>query len=272
MSKLPLSITGVVLMALISVMPVRAQAAAAYVLDLEGTWFYNGLNRLKPGDTLPAGSVIIRRSAFSGDYLTLCDSRGRKLEYASRKCAGQDCSHAIELQPAASSSVAGTVGAYVVAGFNVFISRTLPSPPKKRSRLARGGGLSEGVVKLTDGLADLSSVLSSEGEQYLRWRPISLKDVSSEWTRPVKMENGALISGFRPGLYEVHMMRRNGTSFEPTASAWVLMLDPADFEKAAESFQESRKIAETWKNDVKPETIQLFLHTSLDVLAEGIVR
>jgi len=263
--KLVMSFSGVFILIGFTAISLAAQSPVGYVLEIEGNWVLIGSNALSQGEKLPAAGSIRRQSASRDDRITIADMRGNILD--SRNCENGNCSRVIKLpRKAPSNSLVDAVVGSLMEWFQT-------SPRRKDLNQSRNDGLSEDVVKLTDGNIDLSSVLETQGEQYLRWRVVSQKeDSAADWTKPIKLDKTALVSGFQPGLYEIDLMRRNGSNFEPIAAAWILVATPADYEKTRASFQEVQKLTKKWGDRVKPETTRLFLQASLDNLARKAVK
>ena len=241
--------------------PSVAQATAGYVLEQRGIWVLSGSSApLTRGQKLPAGGTIRRRSNSGDDYITIADTRMNLLPSASRNCANGDCSRAIILpRPAAQRS-------YLGRAYDALMATIFGSTESNDANLNRTGGSAEGVVEEKDGKVALNSILKAEGEQYLRWRTITFA-AAGEWSQPVKLDENAAVSGLEPGLYEINIMRSNGTNYEPTGSSWLLVTSLEDHEKTAASFKEDRDLSDRWGDKVRPETKRLFLRASLENLA-----
>jgi hypothetical protein len=246
-----------------------AQSSVGYVVEAKGTWVLNGSTPLSQGQKLPAAGSIRRQSSSPDDRITIADMRGNILERASRNCAASNCSGAIILpRKAPSNWWLNAASAALGAAAETIVG----SPNPRSSHLSRSGDLSDNVVKLTDSNLDLNSVLSREGEQYLRWRVVSLSSSTADWTKPIKLDQTELLAGFHPGLYEINLVRSNGSNFEPVAEAWILVATPAAYAKTRASFQAVQKLVDKWDDKVKPETTRLFLRASLDNLARQAVK
>ncbi|MGD9561511.1 MAG: hypothetical protein AB7F88_04930 [Pyrinomonadaceae bacterium] len=238
---------------------IPAQTTVAYVLERRGTWTLgNSASGLTPGQKLPAGGFIRRRSTSPDDYITIVDLQRKVI--GSQSCSS-NCSGSIALPRASRTSGARS-------WFQAVMAVIFASPYKDDSNLIRSGGLPEGVVKYGDGNVDLSSMIEPEGTQYLRWRTIK-KPAAGEWSKPVKLGKDMIVSGLKPGLYEINLMRSNGSGYEPTASSWILVTTPADHEKTSAAFQEMRRTTDEWGTSVRPETKRLVLRAALENLTEG---
>lgn len=261
---------GVVTLMVLAAIPLVAQSGVGYVADIKGTWVLNHSRTLLLGETLPAAGSIRRQSSSPDDRITIADMRSKILEPLSRKCENGNCSRVIILPGKAPSNwwldAAG-------AALGAAAKTVRQSPRRKRLVESRSGELSEDVVKLIDGNIDLSSGLQPEGEQYLRWRVTSQKDDGlADWTKPIKLDKTALVPGFQAGLYEINLVRSNGSNFEGLATAWILVATPADYEKMRASFLEVQELTKKWGDNVKPETTRLFLQATLDNLARQAVK
>lgn len=267
MKKLITRFSGVLIVIGFAAISLAAQSPVGYVVEIEGNWVLNGSNALSLGEKLPAAGSIRRQSSSRDDRITIADMRGNVLEPVSRNCGNGNCSGVITLPRQARASSLWNVA------FDTVMEAIWGSPNRYSAHRSRSGEISDGVVKLTDGKIDLSSVLKIQGDQHLRWRVISQKeDSAAEWTKPVKLEKTALVSGFQPGLYEINLVRSNGGNYEPVASAWILVATAADYEKAQASFRAAQELTKTWGDKVRPESMQLFLQASLDNLARKAVK
>ncbi len=265
MKKMITRFSGVFIAISFAAISLAAQSTVGYVVEIEGNWVLSGSNTLSQGEKLPVGGSIRRQSSSRDDRITIADMRGSILD--SRNCENGNCSRVINLpRKAPSNSLVDAVVGSLMEWFQT-------SPRRKDLNQSRNDGLSEDVVKLTDGNIDLSSVLKTQGEQYLRWRVISQKEDSvADWTKPIMLDKTALVSGFQPGLYEINLMRSNGSNFEPIAAAYILVATPADYEKTRASFQEVQKLTKKWGDKVMPKTTRLFLQASLHNLARKAVK
>ena len=270
LGKLVTKFASVIIVLGLASISIAAQSSIGYVVDYKGTWVLNGSKTLTWGSELPSRGSIRHRSSASEDFITIVSMRAKVLPGTSRSCAKDDCSRVISLpETASSNALLGVVGAV----FGSIAETVRQAPHRKRPVESRGGDLSEAVVNLADDKIDLSSVLKMQGEQYLRWRRVSLKeDSAADWTKPVKLEKTALVSGFQPGLYEISLVRSNGSNFEPVASAWILVATPADYEMMRASFLKVQELTREWGDQVRPETTRLFLQATLDNLARKAAK
>ncbi len=237
---------------------IPAQSTVAYVLERRGTWTLgNTAASLAPGQKLPAGGIVRRRSASPDDYITIANLQSKVI--ASQNCSS-NCSGIVPLPRAASTSGPRS-------WFQAVMATVFGSPYRDDSNMIRSGGLPEGVVEYANGKVNLSSIIEPEGVQYIRWRTVRTT-AAGEWGQPVKLGKDVIVSGPKPGLYEINLMRSNGSGLEPTASSWILVTAPADSEKNKAAFQEMRKITDEWETSVRPETKRRFLRAALESLAQ----
>lgn len=259
MKKLITKFSGVSIAMVLTAISLAAQSSVGYVVEIEGSWILNGSKTLSQGEKLPAGGSIRHQSSSRNDRLTIANMRGNVLESASRNCANENCSAVIILPRRAPSN----------SWLSALMELIRTAPPRDDLNQSRSGELSDDVVELTDDKIDLSSVMRTPGDKYLRWRPISQnKSGIADWTQPIKMDKTAIVSGFQPGLYEINLVRSNGSNFEPVASAWILVAAPADYENARASLQKVRDLIKTWGDKIKPKTKRLFLQVSLESLRD----
>ena len=262
-------LAGALIVMTFGAVSLAAQSTVGYVADFKGTWILNGSKTLSWGDSLPAAGSIRRQSSAGSDFITNADRRGKVIPSASRNCEG-DCSRVITLPgKAPSNSMLDAVGAV----FGTIAATVSEAPHRKRLHQIRSGELSEAVVTLTNSKIDLSTVLKTQGEQYLRWRVVSAKEArETEWTKPVKLDKTTLLSGFQAGLYEISLVRSNGGNFEPVAAAWILVTTAADYQTMQASFHEVQELIKQWGDNVRPETGRLFLQATLDTLARKAAK
>ena len=267
--KLIARLAGALIVMTLTAISLAAQSTVGYVADFKGTWILNGSKTLSWGDSLPAAGSIRRQSSAGDDFITNANMRGKVIPSASRNCEG-DCSRVITLPgKAPSNSMLDAVG----VAFGSIAATVSEAPHRKRLHQIRSGELSEAVVTLTNSKIDLSTVLKTQDEHYLRWRVVSAKeDREADWTKPIKLDKTALVSGFQPGLYEISLVRSNGGNFEPVAAAWILVATPAAYERLQASFHEVQELTKQWGDNVRPETKRLFLQATLDTLARKAAK
>ena len=241
---------------------IAAQASIGYVLDIEGNWFLNRTNPLAHGEKLPAGGSVRLDSTSRFGRIVIADLRGEVI--ISRNCSVDNCSRAFMLphQPAPKS--------LWNSAFEIVMKMISSAPSKYSAHRSRSGELNDGVLKLDGGTINFESVLSSQGEQYLRWRsstnPVG---VSNPWSPPQRIFDPRTISApeMKTGLYVFELMRRSGDTYETTSSAWLLITDDARYEAARSSFQEAKTLTEKWGESVKSQTARSYLLAKLDNLA-----
>lgn len=236
-------------------------AQAGYVVEAKGTWILNGSTKLSASREVPFSGRIIRRSDSADDRLRIADLRGVLI--VKRDCSTGNCSAPIVLPRNAPPGLLERSRSLLIAIFG----RGWFSGPQDDSNQARSSSLVDGVVESKDGWVGLAPVLTPLGEQYLRWRPIA-SGTPGDWSRPVKLAKPATITGLSPALYQMELMRTNGTSFEPLGSALALVCASSDYEAKRTSFAEARSIVQKWADDVEPETKRRFLQAALELLAQ----
>jgi hypothetical protein len=239
---------------------VRAQANIGYVLDVEGNWTLNRTNTLTHGERLPAGGSVRLDSASRFGRIVVADLRGEVI--ISRNCSVDNCSRAFVLpyQPPPKS--------LWNSAFEIIMKMISSAPSKYSAHRSRSGELNDGVLKMDGAVIDLAPVLSSQGEQYLRWRSMAKGDATA-WSQTQRIADRQTISapGLKPGLYVFELMRRSGLAYETTSSAWLLITDDARYVDAHESFQEAKALIKKWGETVKSQTARSYLLAKLDELA-----
>ncbi len=258
MTDLSRILTGLFTATILTI-PCAAQTTIGYVLESRGVWVLNGAEEVRRGRPLPASGSIRRRSSSNEDYITIADTGMRLIPTASRNCANEDCSRAIVL-PARTVS-----RSFLRRGYDALMAVLFRSSESSDLNINRGGRLADGVVKIEEGKADLAAVITVEGQQYIRWRVVTVGK-AGEWGRPVELGKNAAVSGLKAGLYEVNLMRSNGGGFESLDSAWLLAVSPSAYPKTAAAFNEAVDLTDQWADNVKPVTKRLFLRASLEEL------
>ncbi|MDQ3802774.1 MAG: hypothetical protein M3416_02840 [Acidobacteriota bacterium] len=249
---------------------VAGQTHVGYVLEIEGTWHLNGdasyalkrWQKLRPGNSISAGSPT------PGHRIVIASLNGGIIE--SRRCEVDDCSKPLRL------GGGGQRRSLPRVIFDATVELLLGSPDRYSLHRNRsyGGALADGVVKLEKGEVDLGPVIRTEGRFAVRWRALPRSGEAGNWSSPVALrpERGgpALVAAadLRPGLYEVNLMRSMAGSYEPFASAWVVVSSAAQYESLATSFRQAVALTEQWGSTVETETSRRFLRAHLDHLAE----
>jgi hypothetical protein len=257
--------------------PARAQDVA-YVLDVQGRWYVTQRPEkdLRKGHALRAGESVSPRPGFRiSDSIVILKTGGQML--ANRQCSRRgDCERPIRISgtpPATESATARLVQAVM--------SLWESDGPKFTALISRGATarLAEGVVKLADGRADLSSVLELSGGTYtLVWTPVSGSDAEKDagqrslsftWdpAHPVSIPAPDL----RPGLYDVSAY--SGASPSPdadvVADAWILVADAASYPQLGSRFAAAQSLTRQWTPEPRKGTIRSFLRASLFDLASS---
>jgi hypothetical protein len=245
----------------------KAQIYVGYVLEIRGNWYLNGnsSDTLQQRRKLPASSVIRIQSPNRDDLITVVDMGGKI--YDSRDCA-VNCSRSIRL-PAAPAQPTILGGLWQAA-----MDLLSGAPNRYSAHRSRGGEISEGVVKFTDGKIDLSPVLNIQGQNYLRWRAVPPDEKAEPGAWSETIESGKIVpfSEFKPGLYEFNVLRKIGSAYEPVSSAWILVSSAEDYEKTKKSYEQAIELTGQWEGKVKPKTAQSFLKAYLDELARKNLR
>lgn len=245
-----------------------AQSNVGIVVEIEGNWILNGSRQLSQAEPLPASGVIrLQPSGSRSDRIIISDLRGNFL--IGQNCAVDDCSRPITLprQPRASSL-------WGVA-YEEVMKMIWGSPNRYSKHSTRSNDISEGLAKLENGKIDLASVMGNRGKQYISWRRISPnKSETADWSETIMMDSDLTVSSsnFRPGLYEISLMRKFAGTYESTSSVWVLVVLPADYEKRQADFQKAQRLAQNWNDKFKSETVRMFLQAYLDYLSRASTK
>jgi len=260
---------GAVLFALSLAQAARAQQHVGYVLEMGGTWQL-GSQRISKGDQLPAGGVVSIQSPASDDHIVILDNNGRLL--ARRRCKVPDeCGRPIVLPRAnrARQSSAGILLDSVV--------KLLWGEPEKYILLrSRDQDLMDAVVRLDREKLDLGPALKQMAatDYHLRMREVAGDGKSGAWLKPFALKLNpsapAVVAapGLRPGLYEVASFSNANGVYIPTGdSAWVLVREGTEFEKAAAAEQEALALLAQWGDDVSSEVKRGFVRAHLSHLS-----
>ncbi len=230
-----------------------AQISAGYVVEVRGDWALNGGGSVRAAQKLPAGASIRRRSRASDDIIKIASLTGTLI--ADQNCA-KSCSGIVSLggRQAGAAEDIGIVRRILDA---ITGKSLLPS---WRNRQARNSSLREGVLRLDGGEVDISSVLKREGGQFLKWRRIAPDE--SAVNDPVRLTT-PILSGFSQGVYELTLVRSNGSDFEPVASSWVLISNKETFDADVAAFAEMKRVIDAWGDAVSTETKRSYLQATL---------
>jgi len=252
----------------LSTSSIAAQTPVGYVLELQGNWYLNRnvSSVLRRWQKLPPASSISIEKPTPDDYIVVVSLSGEIID--SRHCHVDNCLRPINLPRAPAQR------SWLQVMFQGTMDLLLGSPDRySRHGIRNLPALSDGVVKLEKGEIDFSPVLKNTGRYYLRWRARPRGGKAGNWSNPVSLNlkrgGTALVAvpDFKPGLYEVNLLRYEMGSYEPFASAWVLVSMPPEHENFAASFRQAVELTEQWESKVDSTTSRQFLHAHLDYLA-----
>jgi hypothetical protein len=135
--------------------------------------------------------------------------------------------------------------------------------------------LEEAVSLFDKGSLDLSSVFRNmpKGVYYLK-----LRDLQAEGTTTVvgpqrfdwdpQQASPLSITDLRSGVYEVRLLLRKGTRYEPTLSVWTLISSKSEFDRLSDSFRQAVRLTRKWQTTTTDETRRAVLRAYLEGLAE----
>ena len=233
-----------------------AQISAGYVIEVRGDWLLNGRSQVKASQKVPVGGAIRRRSSSPDDRIQIADLRGQLIPSASQDCRNR-CSGVISLASSRTHGAASQDRGYIERILAAITGSSLL--PSWTNRQARGGDLSDGVLRVDGEKIDIGPIIKREGEQLLKWRRI---DPNGQWSQPVRLSN-TVLSGFEAGVYDFALVRSNGTDFETVATSRVLVSKKEKFDSDLDAFNEMKKVVAGWGDAVSAEAKRSYLQGSL---------
>jgi hypothetical protein len=260
--------------------PVATQDAGL-VLKVKGEWFL-GQKAVIAGQTLPAGVKIYHRSQKPGeastfDAITVVLFDGRLESRSWDK--PESWNNPIQL-PGARLGPPSRWDSIVTAVMGVF-----PGHPQKFAQTSvrsPGADLSDAVVELTDGQANIAPVFNrmKKGTYLLLFQPINATDLTVENPplNPVEFDwqpNTRLPVrvNLQPGLYLLRLLSMHSEAHEPTgAQAWVLLSEQERYGKRSIAFQECIGLTEKWGKEAPDDAVHAFLRAYLTTLARQATR
>lgn len=241
----------------------RPMESVGFVLDVAGQWTLDGAPAagLRVGQALPAGATLRARAAQPRWRIVIALSDGSTLARTCGEPVGA-CGEALTM-PAAAHSQTGFWGRALAAASSLF------AHPQERyaSTLSRGGGGEDGVARLEAGALSVEGVLAGlpAGSYQVTLRPLAsqIEAVASSYKAP---GGGHLAApGLKPGLYELRASPQ--TDPDRSSSVWVLVVEPAAYQAAWESFESARATANSWATDARAAAVRSFLRAYLEELA-----
>lgn len=252
-----------------------AQAEVGVVLDVYGGWYIDGLGRqpLQKGDGVPAGGVLRIEAPAEADSIRIILSNGKPLV---RRCiiAGE-CSRPI-LLPRALPRETSTFEAIVEAGLRWFRRDTGRYSVHQVRSLK--GSLREAVLEARDGRVDFAPALAEMAKgtyqlcldadltpDPLLERGECPRQLSVVWDKP--LASPASHAPINPGLYQLIVLERRSSRLKRTMNtAWVLVGGPSPYARAAASFGDARRLADSWGEEIDEGTARGFLRAYLEYL------
>ncbi len=237
-----------------------AQTNIGYVLEIRGSWKLNGKTDLRQTQKLPASGVVSIKSPSRYDYIKIADLNG--VVQINKQCAAE-CSFTLPAAPAKTSYL-GTIFSSIM---NLVWSE---SPNRYSAHRSRSGEYGDGIVKLEKGKIDVSELLKPDEKTFVQWREIPAKGEDfGDWSELVELkptDDAVIISdkNLQTGLYEFNFLKRVKNSYEPTASVWILIVSPENYEKSVKTFEQVKELNNKLGDDIKPLTAQMFVRAYLD--------
>ncbi len=245
-------------------------AQVGYVKDIEGRWVLNG-QPLKKGQALPArGRITFEPSNALRSLITIGDNNARTIFH--RNCDNPgECNIPIDL-PDASADEPSLVSEIVGAVMHIWFRSDRKGPVHL---ISRSGMLKEAVVRLEGTNVDLSPAFAGmpRGQYFLRFVPKSharevagLQAVPFDWDP--KGGGKVSVKGLTPGTYELQLLSpQDRGKLEPGTEAWIMVANPADYERVRCSYLQAVAITSQWGKDTRLATVRDFHRAYLEYLA-----
>lgn len=240
-----------------------AQISAGYVVEVRGEWVLNGSSPVKVSQKVPAGGAIRRRSSSADDRIQIANLRGQLIPSASQDCRNR-CSGVVSLASNRTDGTASQDRSYASRILDAITGASLL--PSWTNRQARGGALSDGVVRLDGEKIDIARIIKREGEQLLKWRRV---EPDGPWNEPVRLST-TVLSGFQVGIYEFNLVRSNGGDFELVAASWVMVTSQEKYDSDLAAFNEMKKVVAGWGDAVSAEAKRAYLQGSLRAIQKDL--
>lgn len=245
----------------------------AYVLEVQGRWHVRQrpAEDLRKGSALQPKDTITPRQGFEPlDSIVVMGLGEQTL--ARRECkTRRDCGPPIQISDP--STAADPLVTRIV---RAVMSQWERDARKFTVYSGRGAAdlLAEGVVRISDGRADLARILAlSAGTYTLTWQPVQ-ESASEARPRAVPITGPpgetTVPLDLPPGLYEV-LVFEEGSSPEDGAlsEAWVLIAEPDSYPRLSQDFDAAVAATRPWAPKVHKETLRSFLRAYLFELASS---
>lgn len=271
-----LLLIGLTLLLLCPARNILAQGVvAASVLEIGGGWYVEGGGNISKGSSLRSGAIIRSRSPESqSDYIVITDPRGEIIDRRYCRNSGT-CNNPIRIQePAPCNWLCRVISTW----------GSDPNKYKTTGSQDIGKGLQEAVVSLNNKKLSLKSAFKEmpNGKYRIRFVDPPCKDLSDckilfnpvdfEWSS----KNSSLlpVANFRPGLYEVQLLKTDEDKPTGTGEAWILVSTEEKFPDLSAKFEEAVNLTQKWQADsqssnggdndeIKNSTIRGFLRATL---------
>lgn len=252
-----------------------AQAEVGVVLDVYGGWYIDDSGRrpLRKGDGVPAGGVLRIEAPAGADSIRILLSNGKTLV---RRCVNADeCSRPTFL-PRALPRETSTFEAIVEAGlrwfrrdagrYSVHQVRSLTGSLREAVLEARGGRVdfAPALAEMAKGTYQLCLDADMTPDPLLE-RGECQRQLSVVWDKT--SASNASPAPINPGLYQLIVLERRHSGVRRTMnSAWVLVVGPSQYARAAASFGDARQLAGSWGEEFDEGTARGFLRAYLEYL------
>jgi hypothetical protein len=257
--------------------PVFAQQNVGFVLDLHGKWTDgDGQGFLKLGQLLPGEAVLSNPSPAENDRIIVANLRGdiiktvRCKEGVCRECTESGaCYDPIHPLPKAGDST-GTISTL----FNAVLDLFAEKPERYSLHRVRGTDperTKSEVVRLDANAVDLGPLLEGKEKGRYEVQFVSISKNVRSGGKPQSFESGInwnpgekaalVLHGIVPGLYEVLLNRGSSTT-----TGWILLCAGADYQPAADSFEEFVRRTDSWGSNITPATRQAYQRAFLEYL------
>lgn len=256
---------------------VFAQQKAGFVLEIHGKWSDGDAQGfLQLGQLLPGEAILSNPSPAADDRIVVANLRGdiiktvRCKEGVCRECTESGgCYDPIHPLPKSTGS-AGTISTLFSAVLDLFAEK----PERYSIHRVRGADsevTQSEVVRLEANAVDLVSLFERKEKGRYEVQFVSISERVKSGAKPHSFESAInwnpgesatlVLHGIVPGLYQVFL---NHGSL--TTTGWILLCAGADYQHAADSFEEFVRQTDRWGNNVTPATRQVYQRAFLEYL------
>ena len=257
--------------------PAFPQQKVGFVLEMHGKWTDGDAQGfLKLGQMVPGEAILSDPTPAEDDRIVVANLRGdviktvRCKEGVCRECTESGaCYDPIHPLPRSADST-GTISTL----FNAVLDLFAEKPERYSVHRVRGTDpevTKSEVVRLEANTVDLGSLLESKEKGRYEVQFVSISEKVKSGEKPQSFESAInwnpaekaalALHDIVPGLYEVRLYRGSSST-----TGWVLLCAGADYQHAADSFDEFVRQTDSWGKNVTPATKQAYQRAFLEYL------